>query len=201
MVFEQIKDGIQPLAGITTPVLDQLNKDENASAVPAKEEKKPAPVVVRGKMQEPKLSDSALVKTGALPDSDDEQTVAFPVQKARYLGLQALSSHNGDEFTTLAELNVQDAAGKTVSRNNWKVVYVDSEENFSEGDQAEKAFDGDTETFWHSLWSAPHTSHPHTLVIDLGAEQEISGVRLLPRQDSANGRIKDYKLYLSTAPF
>ena len=90
---------------------------------------------------------------------------------------------------------------KTVSRNNWKVVYVDSEENFSEGDQAEKAFDGDPETFWHSLWSAPHTSHPHTLVIDLGAEQEISGVRLLPRQDSANGRIKDYKLYLSTAPF
>ena len=200
-VFEQIKDGIRPLAGIKTPVLDQLNKNENASAVPAKEEKKPAPVVVRGKMTEPKFPDPALVKTGALPDSDDEQTVTFPAQKARYLGLQALSSHNGDEFTTLAELNVQDAAGKTVSRNNWKVVYVDSEENFSEGDQAEKAFDGDTETFWHSLWSAPHTSHPHTLVIDLGAEQEISGVRLLPRQDSANGRIKDYKLYLSTAPF
>ena len=94
-----------------------------------------------------------------------------------------------------------DAAGKTVSRKNWKVVYVDSEENFAEGDQAEMAFDGDPETFWHSLWSAPHTSHPHTLVIDLGAEQEISGVRMLPRQDSPNGRIKDYKLYLSLTPF
>ncbi len=200
-IFEQIKDGIQPFAGIKTPVLDQLNKDENASAVPVKAEKKPAPVVVRGKMVEPKFSDGTLVKTGALPDSDDEQTVTFPAQKARYLGLQALSSHNGDEFTTLAELNVLDAAGKTISRKTWKVVYVDSEENFSEGDQAEKAFDGDTETFWHSLWSAPHTEHPHTLVIDLGAAQEISGVRLLPRQDSANGRIKDYKLYLSAAPF
>jgi beta-galactosidase len=200
-VFEQIKDGIQPLAGIKTPVLDQLNKDENASAVPAKEEKKPAPVVVRGKMAEPKFSDATLVKAGVLADSDDGQTVSFPAQAARYLGLQALSSHNGDEFTTLAELNVLDAAGKTVSRKNWKVVYVDSEENFAEGDQAEKAFDGDTETFWHSLWSAPHPSHPHTLVIDLGADQEISGVKLLPRQDSANGRIKDYKLYLSRPPF
>jgi beta-galactosidase len=39
------------------------------------------------------------------------------------------------------------------------------------------------------------------LVIDLGVEQDLSGVRLLPRQDSANGRIKDYKLYLSLAPF
>jgi beta-galactosidase len=201
MVFEQIKDGIQPLAGIKTPVLDQLKKDENASAAPAKEEKKPAPVVVRGKMVAPKFSDSALVKAGALADSDDEQTVSFPAQKARYLGLQALSSHNGDEFTTLAELNALDAAGKTVSRKNWKVVYVDSEENFSEGDQAEMVFDGDCDTFWHSLWSAPHTSHPHTLVIDLGVEQDLSGVRLLPRQDSANGRIKDYKLYLSRAPF
>ena len=124
-----------------------------------------------------------------------------PTQKARYLGLQALSSHNGDEFTTLAELDVLDAAGKTLSRKNWKVVYVDSEENFAEGDQAEKVFDSDPETFWHSLWSAPHTSHPHTLVIDFGAEQEISGVRLLPRQDSPNGRIKDYRLYLSIAPF
>jgi beta-galactosidase len=201
VIFEQIKDGIQPLAGIKTPVLDQLNKDENASAVPVKAGKKPAPMVVRGKMAESKFSDSALVKTGALPDSDDEQTVTFPAQKARYLGLQALSSHNGDEFTTLAELNVLDAAGKTVPRKNWKVVYVDSEENFSEGDQAEMAFDGDPDTFWHSLWSAPHSSHPHTLVLDLGAEQEISGVRLLPRHDSANGRIKDYKLYLSLAPF
>jgi len=81
------------------------------------------------------------------------------------------------------------------------VIYVDSEENLAEGDQAEMAFDGDAHTFWHSLWSAPHTSHPHALVIDLGAEKEISGVRLLPRQDSPNGRIKDYRLYLSLAPF
>jgi beta-galactosidase len=201
VIFEQIKDGIRALTGIKTPVLDQLEKDENAAPAPAKTGKKPAAVVARGKMQEPKFSATTLVKTGALPDSDDEQNITFPAQKARYLGLQALSSHNDDEFTTLAEINALDAAGKTISRKDWKVIYVDSEENFAEGDQAEMAFDGDADTFWHSLWSAPHTSHPHTLVIDLGAEREISGVRLLPRQDSANGRIKDYRLYLSLAPF
>jgi beta-galactosidase len=200
VVFEQIKDGIQPIAGIKTPVLDQLKPDENA-VVRDKTINKSENMVSRGKMAEPKFPASTLVKTGVLTDSDDEQTVAVPTQKARYLGLQALTSHNGDEFTTLAELDVLDAAGKTLSRKNWKVVYVDSEENFAEGDQAEKVFDSDPETFWHSLWSAPHTSHPHTLVIVFGAEQEVSGVRFLPRQDSPNGRIKDYRMYLSVAPF
>ena len=200
VVFEQIKDGLRPLASVKEPVLNQLNPDENA-VVRSKVINKSENTAPRGKMQEPKFPVSALVKTGVLADSEEEQTVRVPTQKARYLGLQALSSHNGDEFTTLAELDALDAAGKTVSRKNWKVVYVDSEENFAEGDQAEEVLDSDAATFWHSLWSAPHTSHPHTLVIDFGAEQEISGVRLLPRQDSPNGRIKDYRLYLDAKAF
>ena len=133
VVFEQIKDGVHPLAGIKTPILDELNQDENAIRhARDKDERKSVPVV-RGKMKEPKFSPSTLVKTGRSADSDDEQTVTFPAQQARYLGLQALSSHNGDEFTTLAEINVLDAAGKAISRKNWKVLYVDSEENFAEG--------------------------------------------------------------------
>jgi beta-galactosidase len=200
VVFEQIKDGVRALIGSQTPVLNQLNPDENA-VVRSKVMNMSENTAPRGKMSEPKFPSAALVKTGALPDGDSEQTVRVPTQKARYLGLQALSSHIADEFTTLAELDALDAAGKVISRKNWKVVYVDSEENFAEGDQAEKVLDSNAETFWHSLWSAPHTSHPHTLVIDFGAEQEISGMRLLPRQDSPNGRIKDYRLYLSVAPF
>lgn len=201
VIFEQIQDGIRPLVGLKTPILDRLEKDPNALSAASGTEKKPGSVVARGKMQAPAFAASTLVKTGALADTPDEQTVRFPARRARYLGLQALSAHNGDEFTTLAEINLVDASGKTLPRKGWKVVYVDSEENLAEGAPAEMAFDGDTETFWHTLWSAPHTSHPHTLVLDLGAEQEISGVRLLPRQDSANGRIKDYKLYLSVTPF
>ncbi|MES1180876.1 MAG: discoidin domain-containing protein, partial [Verrucomicrobiota bacterium] len=193
VVFEQLKDDVHSLAGSTTPILDQLNQDENA----------PAP---RGKMREPKLTDAALVKAGTLADGSGAQEISFPAKTARYLCLQALSSQNGDEFTTLAELDALDAAGKTVSHKGWKILYADSEENFAEGDLAENAIDSDADTFWHTLWSAPHTSHPHTshphtLVIDFGAAREMSGVRLLPRQDSPNGRIKDYKLYLSKTPF
>jgi len=187
VVFEQLKDEVHSLAGIKAPVLGELGKDESAPA--------------RGPMREPKLNPAALVKDGSLADSSAAQKITFPPQKARYLCLQALSSHNGDEFTTLAELDALGAEGKAIPRKGWKIVYVDSEENLAEGDQAEKAIDGDPDSFWHSLWSAPHPKHPHTLVIDLGKEQELAGLRLLPRQDSVNGRIKDYKLYLSVTPF
>jgi len=188
VVFEQLKDDVHSLAGVATPVLDQLNKDENA----------PAP---RGKMKEPKLKVETPVKAGALAAGGGAQEILFPAQTARYLCLQALSSQNGDDFTTLAEFDALAAAGKIISHKGWKVLYVDSEENFAEGDLAENVFDGDADTFWHTLWSAPHPGHPHTLVIDFGAAREISGVRLLPRQDSPNGRIKDYRLYLSRTPF
>jgi beta-galactosidase len=152
-------------------------------------------------MKEPKLAGRQPAAAGALAPGKAAQTVSFTPQKARYLCLEAISSHSGDDFTTLAELNVTDASGHDLPRGAWKVVYVDSEENLAEGDVAESAFDGEPDSFWHSLWSAPHTKHPHTLVIDLGTEQTVAGARLLPRQDSPNGRIKDYRLFLSTTPF
>lgn len=197
LVFEQLKDGTYPVTGLTNSILDQLNKDPNEPATTASDEpNKPVKMPERGKMIRPELDAANLVKAGALPDSDEAQDITFPLTTARYVGLQALSSHNGDDFTTLAELKVLNAAGKSIPHKNWKVVYVDSEENFAEGDPAEFAFDGNPDTFWHTLWSAPHTGHPHLLVIDLGTEHKISGIELLPRQDSANGRIQDYRLYL-----
>ena len=188
VVFEQLHDGVSSLVGATAPVLDRLNPDQNA----------PAP---RVKIDPPKLTPAALVKEGTLSAGRSAQEITFPATKARYLCLQALSSQTGDEFTTLAELEVLDASGKSVPRQGWRVLYVDSEENLAEGAEAERAIDGDPDSFWHTLWSAPHPSHPHTLVIDFGIESEVAGLRLLPRQDSANGRIKDYRLYLSTMPF
>jgi len=200
IVFEQIRDGVRTVTGLKEPVLDQLVTDENAPPKRPKGENKSVGTRPE-KMIAPKLTTETLVKSGALADKDDSVTLTFPKRTGRYLALQTLSSHLGDEFATLAEIEALDAAGKVISRKNWSLAYVDSEENFAEGGQAERALDGDAETHWHSLWSAPHTSHPHVLVIDLGAETEVARVKLLPRQDSANGRIKDYKLHLSTKPF
>ena len=184
VVFEQIQDGIQPLAGIKEPVLDELDHSE---ALPAR----------RGQGRWSRLPDTDLVKTGTLAAGTNSQTVTFPTRKGRILTLRALSSQAGDDYTSLAELDVLDAAGQPLPRANWKVVFADSEENFAEARLAKDVFDGNAATYWHTLWSAPHRGHPHTLVIDFGVDQEISGVRLLPRQDLPNGRIRDYRLYLS----
>jgi beta-galactosidase len=175
------------LAALKTPILDQLNKDDNAP--------------VRAMMIPPKLDPAKLVKEGALAPDRNAQEISFDAKPARYLCLQALSAQNGDDFTTLAELEAFDSGHQPLSREGWKIVYVDSEENSAEGAPADNVLDGDPDSFWHTLWSAPHSGHPHTLVIDLGAVHQISGLRLLPRQDSANGRIKNYRLYLSLAPF
>ena len=200
-VFEQLKDGVQPLAGIATPILDQLNKDENAPPPKTAVATPPKVAPDRSQLTAPKLDSGDLVKSGSLADSDDLQKITFAPKQARYLCLQALSSQNGDDFTTLAELDVLDAAGKPISHQNWKVAYVDSEETSAEYSAAENAFDGDENTFWHTVWSAAQPPHPHTLEIDLGTVHDISGINLLPRQDSPNGRIKDYRLYLKQEPF
>jgi beta-galactosidase len=188
VVFEQLTNELHTLSGLAAPILDQLTPDENAPAA-------------RPGAKPPKLAAATPVKEGRLADDSAAQDVTFASTKARYLCLQALSSQNGDDFTTLAELDALDAAGKPLSRAGWKVLYVDSEETTAEPDLAENALDGHTDTFWHSLWSESHPGHPHTLVIDFGQAQELAGLRLLPRQDSPNGRIKDYRLYLSLQPF
>jgi beta-galactosidase len=64
VVFEQLKDDVHSVAGIKTPILDQLNKDENAPS--------------RGPMKEPKLTPASLVKEGRLADSRAAQDILSP---------------------------------------------------------------------------------------------------------------------------
>jgi beta-galactosidase len=62
----------------------------------------------------------------------------------------------------------------------------------------------DPRTFWHAErtdWDRLKTPPPHHLVIDLGREREVAGLRYLPRSDSENGRIRDFRVYLTQEPF
>ena len=65
----------------------------------------------------------------------------------------------------------------------------------------DNVFDLQATTFWHTQWETGKPKHPHELVIDLGAAVKAAGLRHLPRQDSPNGRIKEYRIYLSGAPY
>lgn len=83
-----------------------------------------------------------------------------------------------------------------VSRDGWTVRYVDSEE--TGGFTADKAFDGNAATFWHTRWTGGSTPTPHEIQIDLGGIQPIKGFRYLPRQDNYSvGNIAGYQFYVS----
>ena len=80
-------------------------------------------------------------------------------------------------------------------RARWKVTASSFEKN--EGEPA-NAIDGQSGTFWHSRWSPTEVEPPHWLRIDFGKSLKIAAVTYLPRQGgNANGRVKNYELYVS----
>ena len=75
-----------------------------------------------------------------------------------------------------------------------KLLKVDSA---AEGYEGENVLDGDPETIWHTPWGDGAPGFPHELVIELKARRNIAGLRYVPRQDLANGRIAEYEVYVS----
>lgn len=176
-------------AGLAKPILDQLRPEPGREAH-------------RRAGQTLKLAGLVPLKEGTFAAGNQWQELRFGQPAVgRYLCLEALDSQPGDKFTTLAELQALAADGKPIARDDWKVVYADSEEMQGDDGNAENALDGDDSTFWHSEWVDRSPAHPHALVIDFGSNQTIAGVRCLPRQDMPNGRIKNYRIYLRTEPF
>jgi beta-galactosidase len=119
----------------------------------------------------------------------------------RYVCIEALSTFDEQAYTTIAELELLDENGKEIPRSNWKIVFADSEELQGEDGKADNVFDLQSTSIWHTQWQGKSPKHPHQLVIDLGSVKKISGLKYLSRQDNRNGRIKDYRIYISTGPF
>ncbi|MEI6577321.1 MAG: discoidin domain-containing protein [Bacteroidota bacterium] len=83
-----------------------------------------------------------------------------------------------------------------IPKNIWVLKYADSQEINYPG-LATMSFDNDPNTIWHTAWSTGDVPYPHEIQIDLGQSYRIYSFTYLTRQDGANGRIKDYELYIS----
>ncbi|MCA9124317.1 MAG: sulfatase-like hydrolase/transferase [Planctomycetaceae bacterium] len=80
-------------------------------------------------------------------------------------------------------------------------VHRVSSESKSNGKLARYAIDGDLGTWWHSNFAGEADRHPHELVIDLGGEHEVRGIRYMARQDGGwNGAIGDCEVLVSKTP-
>lgn len=76
-----------------------------------------------------------------------------------------------------------------------EVVYASSVES-GEGDP-EHLVDNDPGTIWHTMYSVTVAKYPHWVDLDCGEVKTIKGFTYLPRQDSPNGHVKEYKYQIS----
>lgn len=133
---------------------------------------------------------------GSFMDSSAAQTVILssPVT-ARYFKLVALSEVNGRDWASAAELNVNITDNlSATSQNRQRIVSVDSDADNS----MRLASDGDINTFWHTVANQFYLApYPHEIHISLDKEAVVKGMHYTPRQDSAEGRIADYEVYVS----
>lgn len=172
--------------GLEKPILDMLRTQ--------------APETHRKDGQALKLNAEKPAHKGTFKPGNGWQEVKFatPTQ-GRYFCLNAMSNYDGNNIASIAEFDVLDANGKPVSRENWKIVYADSEETRSGNRTADKIFDLQESTFWQTV---DNTAFPHQVVIDLGKEYNVSGFRMLPRAEkNAPGLIKDYAVYVKKTDF
>ncbi len=66
----------------------------------------------------------------------------------------------------------------------------------ADGNQPEKAIDGNLSTIWHTPWT-PRLPFPHELIIELNSPQSIRALTYYPRQDMPNGRCTHYQIFAS----
>ncbi len=70
-------------------------------------------------------------------------------------------------------------------------------DSYAPGYEPGQASDGDLTTIWHTEFVGASPGYPHELVVDLGAARRVEGVLYVPRQDSTNGRVKDFEIRVS----
>ena len=136
---------------------------------------------------------------------------AIPVSKVESPGLVKFTKAGTYtvKFTVTDKLGLADPSPATrtitvtgnssgpLTRSGWKVKKVDSQEGVGENGAAVNVFDGNKNSIWHTKWYNGSAPMPHEIQIDLGANYTLTGFKYLPRQDGVNGRIADYKFYVS----
>ncbi len=75
---------------------------------------------------------------------------------------------------------------------------VFSADSYSPGYEPARAGDGDLETIWHTEFVGATPGYPHELVVDLGGPHDVAGLLYVPRQDTSNGRVKDFEVRVSS---
>ncbi|MFT4177289.1 MAG: beta-galactosidase [Luteolibacter sp.] len=184
IVLDLIGPTENSLQGLKLPILDQLRPELDT-------------LVARTTISPARAAGNPVFRN-TFPASDTAQEIRFPQPlRGRYLTLEALSSHDGKPFASIADLSVLDAQGNPLNTQAWTIAGISSQETASAAGDAGNAIDGQTANFWQSTATRP--SLPQWITLDFGRVETITGFIYTPRQGSGNdipGRIRDYQLYL-----
>lgn len=173
------------IQGLKAPILDVLREKERNH---------------RQKDETLNLSSEGPIYQGSFAATGKWQEIKFGTAiTGRHFCLEALSSHNGKEQASLAELEIIGTDGKPIPREQWKIRYADSENTRGANATADKIYDLQESTCWMTEQKVPY---PHQLVIDLGEMKTITGFRYLPSFKKGNpGMIKDFAVYFKSQSF
>ena len=173
------------LRGLDKPILDQLRGNLSDT------HRKPG--------QNLNLAGETPVLEATLSAGGGWQAIAFAKPaKGRHLCIEIRSTQQPGS-AAIAEIELLGPDGKPLPREDWRAVYADSEETRSGNSTADKVYDLQESTFWQT---APDAKAPHAIVIDLGADVEATGLRLLPRAEKgAPGQPKTIRAFLKDTPF
>lgn len=186
IVFDLLGPEKPVLAGLEKPVLDELRPELDFARMGSKKG------VLDLQGRKPSLAASFAA-------GSDVQDVKFPTPlEGSQFVLEALNAHDGKPHAAIAELDLLDPAGHSISHASWTIAYASSEELVGEDGSASNAINGQTADFWHTEWKTVPASYPHQLVIDLGADTRIGGFRYTPRSGNNPGRIKDYRVHVGS---
>lgn len=168
-------------AGLVSPVIDKLQGE-------ALQQTKDSEAYLD-------LGNLSPVYGGAFPQGNGWKVQTFEKpETGRYLIIEALSSASNLNYVSIAEFYALNNSHERLSRENWKVTYVDSEDLESGNNTSNKIFDLQESTFWKSI---DNPSYPQCILIDMGDEECIGGIEYLPRMETgAPGSIKDYRIYV-----
>lgn len=112
----------------------------------------------------------------------------------RYVRFVALTeAGNRGGWASMAELGLLDEGGVALPPDSWSILYQDS---YQPGEEAANAIDNDPATIWHTPWGGT-PGYPHEVQVDLGKVEQLSGFTYLPHPTGTNGRVGQYRFYVS----
>lgn len=174
LIFDILGPKSLTVEGLSEPILDKVNLRPNRPETSFS------------------IDDCTTVFESAFGETDGWQTLNFPTAvEANSVCLEVLDTIDGSDAASIAELYLLDASGNRIPREQWRVLYVSSED-LSGNHTAEKSFDLQETTYW---LTDSADKLPHTMVIDLGGNHSLSAIQYLPAKSyGAPGQLNHFRI-------